>query len=135
LDAAAAARPFSASGFAQVEAEATIVRFEDMIEAPLAFARGVCDELGLDAGAEQATLEQWAARVQNTNNAAFVEAWTSRGYSRPEHAVRVERWRENLTPEDVDLVWPIVARPAARFGYERSPTQASMIGASPAASV
>lgn len=106
-------------GFAQVEAQATIVRFEAMIENPLAFAQGVCAELGLDARAEQATLERWATRVQNTNNAAFVEARTSRGYSRPDHAVRVERWRENLTQDDVDLVWPIVAQPAARFGYER----------------
>jgi hypothetical protein len=107
------------AGFAQVEALAAVVHFEAMICDPRAFARSVCTDIGIDAEAHDATLERWAARVQNSNNAAFVEAMTSRGYSRNDHKVRLGRWRENLTEEEVARIWPIVAAPAKSFGYAR----------------
>jgi hypothetical protein len=107
------------AGFAQVEALAELVHFEAMIADPLAFARSVCDRIGVDADGHDATLKRWAARVQDSNNAVFVEAKTSRGYSRADHKVRIGRWRENLADEEIDRIWPIVAAPAARFGYAR----------------
>jgi hypothetical protein len=106
-------------GFAQVEDRAAVVRFESMIEDPLSFARAVGVMVGVDVAGEAAALERWAARVQDSNNEAFVEAKTSREYSRPDHSVRVARWRENLTDEEVGRVWPIVETAAARFGYGR----------------
>ncbi len=55
-------------------------------------------------------------RVQNTNNGQFVEAKTSRAYSRTDHTVRVERWRENLSKvrKFPFILWPptVVATPA-----------------------
>jgi hypothetical protein len=105
------------AGFAQVADQAVVVRFEDMLDDPRAFAETVCAVVGVDPVAETVALNRWAARVQNSNNAAFVEAKTSRGYSRPDHSVRVARWRENLGPEDVEVIWPIVAEAAERFGY------------------
>jgi hypothetical protein len=107
------------AGFVQVEDCATVVRFEDMLDDPRAFAESVCAAVGVDPAAEAEALSRWTARVQNSNNSAFVEAKTSRGYSRADHSVRVARWRENLGPEDVDLIWPIVAAAAERFGYGR----------------
>lgn len=104
-------------GFAHVEGLAEVVRFEAMIADPLGFARAVCAEIGADATAQATHLERWAARVQDTNNAAFVEARTSRGYSRPDHERRVGRWRESLTREAAQALWPIVAEGARRFGY------------------
>jgi hypothetical protein len=68
---------------------------------------------------DPADLDGWADRVQDSNNERFVEAETSRGYSRPDHSRRVGRWR-NLA-EDVDRAWPIVEDAAsAQFGYTRS---------------
>jgi hypothetical protein len=55
---------------------------------------------------------------QDTNNANFVEAKTSRSYSRPDHKVRVGRWRENPSKEDIDRVLPIVGPIAQSFGYD-----------------
>jgi hypothetical protein len=107
------------AGFAQVEPVATVLRFEQMIADPTAFAHRVCDAVGLDPATTGAHLQDWAARVQNTNSAAFVEAQTSRGYSRPDHETRVGRWRENLSAENVAAVWPIVEAAANRFGYSR----------------
>ena len=109
------------AGFGQVKEIAEVVTFEAMITDPHAFARSIAARLGIDPGAIAGALDGWADRVQDSNNERFVEAETSRGYSRPDHSRRVGRWRENLSAEDVDRAWPIVAGPAAQFGYARDP--------------
>lgn len=105
------------AGYAQVEVLARLVRFETMIADPLAFARAIAAEVGVDAVAADAHLRGWAARVQDRNGPGFVEAVTSRGYSRPDHQRRVDRWRENLTLAEARALWPLVAEAADRFGY------------------
>lgn len=104
-------------GYAEVEQCATLVRFEDMIADPARFSAGICDALAIDPGANAAHLARWARRVQNSNNKDFVEAETSRSYSRPDHKVRVDRWRENLNSEEVAAIWDIVGRTALAMGY------------------
>ncbi len=104
-------------GFRQVATLATTVRFESMIADPRAFSHRICEQIGIMPQAHANDLEQWATRVQDTNNKDFVEAKTSRNYSRPDHSVRVGRWRENLTIADIESVLPIVAQTAERFGY------------------
>lgn len=105
------------AGYAQVEQRATLVRFEEMIADPARFSAGICETLGIDAAVNAPHLAGWARRVQNSNNRDFVEAQTSRGYSRPDHQVRVDRWRENLTGEEAATIWEIVGRTAVRLGY------------------
>ena len=107
------------AGFAQVEARAAVVRFEDMVRDPASFARAACALVGVNADRESAVMEKWAARVQNTDNAAFGEARTSRGHSRRDHEARIGRWRENLTKDEADRLWPMVSEAATRFGYFR----------------
>ncbi|MCG8692620.1 MAG: sulfotransferase [Minwuiales bacterium] len=107
----------NAQGFGHVEDRATLVRFEDMIADPAAFAESVCRAVGLPLAEAAEAVAAWSGRVQDTNNERFVEAKTSRGYSRPDHAVRVGRWRENLTPEEAGAVWRMVGDTAERFGY------------------
>lgn len=105
------------AGFNQVQERAVVVTFERMIAEPLAFAREVCELVRLPAIQADDHLRTWAARVQDTNNGAFVEARTSRNYSRPDHERRVGRWRENLTSEAAAPLWPLVELGASRFGY------------------
>ena len=107
----------NAVGYAHVEQCATVVRFEDMIADPFAFATSVTTDIGLKSGQYAAELQAWAKRVQNTNNADFVEAETSRPYSRADHTVRVGRWRENLKAADIEAIRPIIEEPARTFGY------------------
>ena len=107
----------NSAGFAQVSKVATLVRFEDMIATPDKFAQDICRVLGLDILERDAALGDWAHRVQSTNNASFVEAKTSRRYSRPDHSVRVGRWRENLSRKDVASILPIVSTVAESLGY------------------
>ena len=104
-------------GYAQVNALTTITRFEDMIEDALKFAQQICREVAVEPTVHQLSLETWARRVQNTNNRQFVEAKTSQAYSRPDHTVKVDRWKENLSQEEVAQVLPIIQATAERLGY------------------
>lgn len=105
------------AGYAQVADRATLVRFEQMIADPVQFAAAICGTLGIDPGPNVPHLARWARRVQNSNNADFIEAQTSRSYSRPDHKVRVDRWRENLTDEEAAAIRDIVGETASALGY------------------
>ena len=104
-------------GFGQITDITTITRFEDMIADPLAFAQVICREIGINGVLQQASLNAWAQRVQNTNNAQYVEAKTSRAYSRPDHTVKVDRWKENLSEIEVAQIVPIIQAAAKDLGY------------------
>ncbi len=104
-------------GFEKVESIVAISRFEDMIADPLGFAYYIAKQLEVEISAHQSELEAWARRVQNTNNKDFVEAKTSRPYSTTDHQVRVGRWRENLTQEQVECVLPLIHTTMEAFNY------------------
>lgn len=105
-------------GFGKVRDCADLVHFEDMIEDPAEFAAIVSRALGIDPAGQSQAISAWAGRVQNTNNAKFVEAETSRPYSRSDHSVRVGRWRENLSAAEISSVLPIISDASMSFGYE-----------------
>lgn len=105
------------AGYAEVADRADLVRFEDMIADAGRFSHRICETLGLDPVANSPHLARWTKRVQNSNNQDFIEARTSRAYSRPDHNVRVDRWRENLTREEVAAIWGIVGDTALKLGY------------------
>ena len=106
------------AGYRAVREIARPTRFEDFIQDPRGFAEGICRDVGLAPEDHADALDAWANRVQNTNNEKFVEAKTSRNYSRPDHRTRIDRWKENLTREAVDRLTPMVADAARVFGYE-----------------
>jgi len=103
--------------FEQVKDRATVVRFKTMIDDPEGFAVFVCKTLGIDDADRTEGIAAWSKRVQNTNNPSFVEAKTSRDYSRRDHSVRVGRWRENLSEADVIRVLPLIAEASRSFDY------------------
>lgn len=105
-------------GYEQVADLVEVSRFEDMIADPLGFATRIAKEVGVDIDHHQMELQQWAQRVQNTNNKNFIEAKTSRPYSTDDHRVKVGRWKENMTAEEVAQVMPIIASAMERMGYQ-----------------
>lgn len=107
----------NSSGFEPVKHLVIVKYFEAMLRDPFAFACSIGQEVGLDPVEYKADLEAWANRVQNTNNEQFVEAETSKSYSRPDHQVRIDRWKENLSPAEVERVLPIMEKTARQFGY------------------
>lgn len=104
-------------GYEQVKDIAVVTRFEEMVGAPYQFAEKVCSEVGLKTESCKEHLQTWADRVQNTNNEKFVEAKTSRPYSRKDHSVRIGRWKENLTARDIESIMPIIRETSIKLGY------------------
>lgn len=104
-------------GFERVANIACVVKFEDMIMSPEGFVETVAIELGIGSLNTQEAVRDWVRRVQNTNNEHFVEAMTSRSYSRKDHTVRIGRWHENLSSEELDQALPIISNGASTFGY------------------
>ena len=96
-----------------------------MLRSPRSFATDVCDRIGIPPEERGDGVDTWADRVQDTNNERFVEAETSRSFSRRDHQVRVGRWQENLDSAEVQTVATIVAKANAAFGYSLSDTRAS----------
>lgn len=85
---------------------------DNMIKATRKFANEICKEVGVDIEIYDSDLAEWANRVQNTNNEPFIEAKTSRHCSRNDHQTRVDRWKENLSREEIKSVVPIVRETA-----------------------
>jgi len=104
-------------GYKKVAHLATISKFENAVLDAVTYSKKVCQLIQVDMQKEAKNIQNWCNRVQNTNNAKFVEAMTSRPYSRNDHKVKVGRWRENLIAQEVTQVWPIVEETAKRFGY------------------
>ncbi len=104
------------AGYAAVADRVVTNRFEDLIADPRACAERTAALVGVEAS--EAHVAAWVDRVRDTNDERFIEAETSRRRSRPDHTVRVGRWRENLTRDEVRAVIPIVADAARIQGYD-----------------
>lgn len=104
-------------GYEKVANIATLSTFESAILDSEKFAKKVCELVNIDPELESEPIQNWCNRVQNTNNEKFVEAMTSRAYSRNNHQVKVGRWKENMTAKERALVLPIIQETASQFGY------------------
>ena len=102
-------------GYTKVNHLVSIKHFEDLVLQPRNFAQILCKDLGLNPN--HSAVNHWIDRVQNENNEKFIEADTSRSYSTNDHKVKVGRWRENLTSEEVQDSLQIVRHTAMSFGY------------------
>lgn len=89
-----------------------------MLAAPHDFARQISAGVGLDWTEHEADLRCWSQRVQNSNNEHFIEAKTSRTYSRLDHKYRIDRWKENLTMDEINEALLIIGKTASVFGYQ-----------------
>ena len=105
-------------GYDRVADLVRVCRFEDMLTDPLNFAASISSQVQVEVNSGRPAFRSWADRVQNRYNDKFIEAQTSRAYSRRDHKVRVGRWKENMTAEEVHMVLPLVRKTALAFGYE-----------------
>nr|WKN36845.1 hypothetical protein K4G66_31250 [Tunicatimonas sp. TK19036] len=104
-------------GFSAVAEQVVVTRFEDMLANSYQFAAGIAQQVSLNEKENASEILAWAERVQNRNNEKFVEAETSRAYSTTDHSIKVGRWKENLSDEEISLARPIIEETARRFGY------------------
>lgn len=106
------------TGYLAVRDIATVMHYEDLVCDPHHFARQVCDKTGVDMVDHAEAIEAWAARVGNAKSPDSYEAKRQVHWSRQDHATRIERWRENLSPEDVEMVRPVVESAARLHSYD-----------------
>lgn len=111
------------TGYLAVKDIATVTRYEDLVSDPRGFTQKVCGAIGLDAAAHAAEIEAWGATVGSAKSG--YEAKRQVHWSRPDHTKRVERWRENLRPEELVAVRPIVEAAARLHGYRLPDTVAT----------
>ncbi len=104
------------TGFSQTGGRAHVMRFEAMIADPELFATEACETAGIDPLAQRADISSWTRRVRDEYD-RNLEAATSRAYSENRTRRRLDRWREDLSAEDLDAALPIIAPVAASFGY------------------
>jgi len=104
-------------GYDRVAHLAKIKTFESLINDPFNFAQTICNDLQIDVHLQSSYIKEWSQRVQNSNNKYFVEAETSKPYSTNDHSVRIGRWKENLTSEEVGLVLPIIDKTSNQLGF------------------
>ena len=106
-------------GYGAVKDIAEVIRYEDLVSAPLQAAERCCSAVGLIVSPERrATIDRWALSVGNRKAPACYEAKHQVVWSRQDHSVRVGRWKENLSPEEVARVWKIVGPAAEPFRYD-----------------
>lgn len=105
-------------GYRAVRDQCVVSSYESLVFDPAAAARRACEAAGIDPRERRAEIDAWVQRVGNRKAPDAYEAKHQSVWSRPDHAVRVERWRENLSTADLQAVIPIVAPAAGQFGYQ-----------------
>lgn len=90
------------------------VRYEDLVREPVEEAHRLCDYLELDM--DPAMLD-FTRKIQDTTAGSHQAAKQSMWY-RENHRVRIGRYRENLTAEELRIIIPLLAPTLERLGYQ-----------------
>ena len=105
-------------GFQSVRHLASVYRYEDLIAGPRRAALRACGEAGVAGPAVEAAIDRWCSLVTNEKGPQAYEAKHQVRWSRADHAIRSGRWSQNLSPEEVRSVLPLVSAAAGNLGYE-----------------
>jgi len=74
--------------------------------------------VGYEKVADLVTISRFEDAVLNSiNYAENICQLINVPYSTKDHKVKVGRWKENLTAEEIDIIWPMVRTTAEQFGY------------------
>lgn len=90
------------------------IRYERLVADPQTAARELMEYLQLPSAP---TMHDFAGRIQDRTAGSYQARFQSQWY-RPDHDVRVGRWRENLTPEQQDAIHSLIGPTLSRLGYE-----------------
>lgn len=90
------------------------VRYEDLIADPGAVSRRLLSYLELEP---DPAVERFCANIQNSTGDSY-HAQIQTIWYRPDHQVRVGRWRENLTEEECRIIQSSLSQLLEKFDYE-----------------
>ncbi|HEY2585548.1 MAG TPA: sulfotransferase [Tepidisphaeraceae bacterium] len=89
------------------------VRYEDLVCDPLEAAQAILRFLELD---DSPAVAEFAGRVQNETAGSYQAQFQVRWF-RNDHATRIGRWRENLSPREQGQVHELIGPLLWRLGY------------------
>jgi hypothetical protein len=97
------------------------VQYEQLVASPEQELARICDHIG----------EEWPASLALPTDSSAPYSWpkSARGAITRE---RLEKWREQLSPQDVSLVERIAGEGLENYGYQRSGPSASLAALIPA---
>ncbi len=105
------------TGYAALRHLVRVTRYEDLVAAPESFAGEIVNAIAANPHDCAKGIARWVELVGNRKSPNAYEAKHQERWSRQDHSIRVERWRENLSDTELDMVCPIVWPAAERFGY------------------
>ena len=105
-------------GLASTNGEVIFSPYEELVLNPNQTAINLIKQAGWDPDDLMLEeIERWALRVNNTPNAHYVEAQTSSPYTTNDHKVKVGRWRENLSMDEIREILPMIEEGMKMTGY------------------
>ena len=90
------------------------VRYEELVQKPWEIAQNILHFLDLP---EHDQVRDFCERIQNRTDGSYQPEKQSKWY-RPDHKVRVGRWRENLSDAEAEAVTALLAPMLERLGYK-----------------
>jgi hypothetical protein len=89
------------------------VRYEDLVRSPVATAQAILNFLGLDPSP---AVSEFASRIQDQTAGSY-QAQFQVQWFRQDHATRIGRWRENLSPAEQQRVQELIGPLLRQLGY------------------
>lgn len=96
------------------------VRYEDLVRDPAGSAQAILNYLGL---LPSPAVDEFAHRIQDQTDGSY-QAQFQVQWFRDDHARRIGRWRENLSPSEQEQVHELIGPMLQRLGYARPVAQA-----------
>jgi Sulfotransferase family len=101
-----------------------LVRYEQLVAAPEQELARICDHIG----------EQWPASLTIPTESSGPYSWPRSAHGAITRE-RLEKWRDQLSPQDVSLVERLAGESMETYGYQRSGPSASLATLIPALTV
>lgn len=99
------------------------IRYERLVADPLNVAEELLAFLQLPL---TPSVREFARRIQDRTAGSYQARFQTQWY-RPDHDVRIGRWRENLTPQQQDAIHRLIGPTLVRLGYELPPMRCDEI--------
>lgn len=93
------------------------VRYERLVADPVSVSEDLLAFLELPSSP---LVRQFARRIQDRTAGSYQARFQTKWY-RPDHDVRIGRWRKNLTLQQQDTIHALIGPTLARLGYEVPP--------------
>ncbi|UCH62819.1 MAG: sulfotransferase [Fidelibacterota bacterium] len=93
------------------------IRYEDLVQTPHEVVGNLLSYLDLE---DDPAVHDFSDKIQDTTTGPY-QAKIQSMWSRADHRVRIGRYRENLTPEELTVITQMLGPTLEKLGYELEP--------------